>query len=100
MQKEQHEGYIKKETMYLVIAASLLIGFLSGVAFTVYKSPGGSDSQAPQVTQGQNGGQDLSVMEKQVADTPNDPDAWIHLGHAYFDSDQYAQGHKRLYKVS
>ena len=88
MKNDKYEGYVKKETMYMVIGVALLVGFLSGVVFTVFKSPGGSGSSAPQVSQNQNGGHDLSVAEKQVANAPNDPEAWIHLGNAYFDTDQ------------
>ncbi len=88
MKKDKFEGYVKKETMYMVIGVALLVGFLSGVVFTVFKAPGGDSASSPQVSQNQSGGHDLSVAEKQVADTPNDPEAWTHLGNAYFDSDQ------------
>ena len=90
MQVEKNEGYIKKETLYLAIGVSLLIGFLSGVVFTIYKSPGGS-GQVQQAAQSQNGGHDLAAVEKQAAETPNDPNAWSHLGDAYFDADQPAK---------
>ncbi len=91
MQSEKHEGYIKKETMYMVIAASLLIGFLSGVVFTIYKAPGGRGGQAQNVAQEQNKGQNLAALEKQAAESPDDPEIWTHLGHAYFDADEYAK---------
>jgi len=90
MQSEKHEGYIKKETVYVVIAVSLLVGFLSGVVFTIYKSPGSSSGQVQQAAQGQNEGHDLAEIEKQAQESPNDPEIWTHLGHAYFDADQYA----------
>ena len=91
MQSEKHVGYVKKETMYVAIGACLLIGFLSGVVFTIYKSPGGSGGQAQNVAQQQNNGQDLAALEKQAAESPDDPEIWTHLGHAYFDADDYAK---------
>ncbi len=88
MQQDTNKGYIKKETLYLAIGISLVVGFFSGVVFTIYKSPGSSgSSEQQQVAQSQNAGHDLAAIEKQVAETPNDPNAWSHLGDAYFDAD-------------
>ncbi len=86
-------GQVQKETLYIVIAVSLLIGFLSGVIFSVYKSPGGN-AVPPVASQEQNGGHDMAVAEQQVKDSPNDPAAWVHLGNAYFDTEQPAQAIK------
>lgn len=91
MQSEKHEGYVKKETMYVVIGVSLLLGFLSGVVFTIYKAPGGGGGAVQQVAQGQNRGPDLAALEKQAAESPDDPEIWTHLGHAYFDADEHAK---------
>ena len=88
MEKEKLAGYVKKESVYIIIGVSLLVGFLSGVVFAVYKSPGTSEGQSVAVAQEQNGGHDLTAVEAQVTATPDDPGAWIHLGNAYFDSDQ------------
>jgi len=85
MEKEKYAGYVKKERVYILITASLLIGFLSGVVLAVYKSPGTNGGQSSTVTQQQNSGHDLVAVERQVTVTPNDPGAWVHLGNAYFD---------------
>ena len=99
MEKEQFAGYVKKEKVYILISVALLIGFLSGVVLAVYKSPGGNGGQPATVTQEQNGGHDLAAVESQVTATPNDPDAWIHLGNAYYDADQPAKAIKAYTKA-
>jgi len=91
MEKEKSTGYVKKESLYLLIAIALLIGFISGVVFTIYKSPGDNGAQPSVASQEQNGGHNLPAIEEQVTATPNDPEAWVHLGNAYFDSEQFAK---------
>ncbi len=71
-----------------MVGVSLLIGFLGGVVFAVYKSPGGAGSQIVAETQEQNGGHDIPALEAQVTATPNDSATWVHLANAYFDVDQ------------
>ncbi len=85
---DKHTGYVKKESLYTMVAIALMVGFLSGVVFTIYKSPASSESVPVAESQQQDGGHDLSALEKQVAATPNDFGAWVHLGNAYFDTDQ------------
>ena len=94
MEKEKYAGYVKTERVYILISVSLLIGFLSGVVLAIYKSPGENGVQPPTVTQQQNGGHDMIAVESQVTATPNDPEAWSHLGDAYFDTDQPAKAIK------
>ncbi len=88
MDKEKSTGYVKKENLYILIAVALLVGFLSGVVFTIYKSPGKNGTPPSTASQEQSGGHDLSAVERQVKANPNDPGAWVHLGNAYFDIDQ------------
>lgn len=88
MKQENPAGYVKNESVYIIIAVSLLVGFLSGVVFAVYKSPDTSAGQSVTISQEQNGGHDLTAVEAQVTATPGDPGAWVHLGNAYFDADQ------------
>ncbi len=99
MKKEKYTGYIKTERVYILIGASLLVGFLSGVGLAVYKTPGGSASQPPAITQQQTGRHDMAAVESQVIATPNDPGAWKHLGDAYFDTDQPAKAIKAYLKA-
>jgi len=94
METDKYAGYVKIERVYILIGVSLLIGFLSGVVLAIYKSPGGNGGQPATVTQQQSGGHDMAAVESQVIATPNDPDAWSHLGNAYFDIDQSAKAIK------
>ena len=32
-------GYVKKQTLYLAMVAALIIGFLGGVVYSVYRAP-------------------------------------------------------------
>lgn len=98
MKKEEFAGYVKTERVYALITVSLFIGFLCGVVFAVYKSPAGSGSQPPAITQQQNEKHDMTAVESQVIATPNDPNAWSHLGDAYFDIDQPAKAIKAYIK--
>ncbi len=85
---------VKKETLYLVACICLLVGFLGGIVFSVYKSP----ASAPQGgTASQGGGQSqlppeqmntMLNLEREVAANPNNGEAWTQLGHLYFDSNQ------------
>ncbi|MEW6593927.1 MAG: tetratricopeptide repeat protein [Thermodesulfobacteriota bacterium] len=85
---------VKKETLYLVACACLLIGFLGGIVFSVYKAPapgpqGGTASQ--QEGAGQLTPEQMNAMlnlEREVAANPNNGEAWTQLGHLYFDSNQ------------
>jgi len=78
-------GMVKKGTMFMVAGFALLIGFLAGVGFAVYRMPA-----TGMVTEGREQPRhDLARLEQQVKETPDDPEAWSHLGHAYFDADEY-----------
>ena len=79
-------GFVKKQTLYLAILAALIVGFVGGVAFSVYKAPATGN---PQVTgQQQEAKAMIAEMEKATTQNPKDGNAWVQLGHAYFDTDQ------------
>jgi cytochrome c-type biogenesis protein CcmH/NrfG len=94
-------GYVKKETMFWVATITLVVGFLIGVVLTVYKSRSGlpvqSSPQGSQSAPPSNSDQGSSVemaariieLEKQTAQNPQSAEAWIQLGHLYFDTDNY-----------
>jgi cytochrome c-type biogenesis protein CcmH/NrfG len=80
-------GYIKKQTLYLAVVAALLIGFLGGVVFSVYRTPAGVGQ--PQATTPQKeASAAIASLEKATRDKPSDAQAWVELGHAYFDTGQ------------
>ena len=79
-------GFVKKQTLYLAILAALIVGFVGGVAFSVYKAPA---TGTPQATgQQQEAKAMIAEMEKATTQNPKDGNAWVQLGHAYFDTDQ------------
>jgi cytochrome c-type biogenesis protein CcmH/NrfG len=94
-------GYVKKEAMFWVATITLVVGFLIGVVLTVYKSRSGlpvqSSPQGSQSAPPSNSDQGSSVemaariieLEKQTAQNPQSAEAWIQLGHLYFDTDNY-----------
>jgi cytochrome c-type biogenesis protein CcmH/NrfG len=82
-----------KKNQLVTFFIIFVVGFLSGIAFTVYKSspPGtaptsGNDGQ----TQSQNGesGQAILAMEAEVTANPENFESWIRLGHLYYDANQ------------
>ena len=89
-------GGFKKEIVLLVGLVCLIIGFLSGIVFSIYKTPAGGgtatvatgqpQAQAAKLTAEQT--QQLLQLELAVQKNPNNIEAWTTLGHLYFDSDQ------------
>jgi len=81
----------------IVSIIMLIIGFLSGVVLTVYKSgPSPSDQHqehdhAGEETQAVSN--EIAAMifelEKKTSKSPDDNEAWIQLGNLYFDSSNY-----------
>ena len=71
-----------------------VFGFISGVAFTVYKggvpgsTPTASTNGQPQ-TQNNETGQAIINLEAEVTANPDNFDNWVRLGHLYFDSNQH-----------
>jgi cytochrome c-type biogenesis protein CcmH/NrfG len=87
---------VKRETVILIGLCCLVVGFVAGIAFSIFK---GGDSGGPAVTQGQQQGggqskltaeiaQQILQMEMEVQRNPENLEAWTTLGHLYFDSDQ------------
>lgn len=89
-------GGFKKEIVLLVGLGCLIIGFLSGIVFSIYKTPAGGgtatvatgqpQAQAGKLTAEQT--QQLLQLELAVQKNPDNIEAWTTLGHLYFDSDQ------------
>ncbi|MEJ2033435.1 MAG: tetratricopeptide repeat protein [Deltaproteobacteria bacterium] len=90
-------NHVKKETMLLVAAACLLIGFLGGIVFSVFKLNTGGETvtatktqqEAPQ--QPQMSAEQASkalALERDLAANPKNTKAWIDLGDLYFDTSE------------
>ncbi len=88
MGEEKMSGYIKSENVIWFVVASLLIGFISGVAFGIYKSGTIADphqSTAP-AAMDEKRQQEIDALKAQTGKNPQDVSAWIALGHQYFDA--------------
>jgi cytochrome c-type biogenesis protein CcmH/NrfG len=91
-QAKKINGYVKSENVIWLVGVALLIGFVGGVAFGVYKSgsivdPHGAASPAPADETRQKAIDELSARVKQ---SPSDKQAWIQLGHQFFDANRFS----------
>ncbi len=83
---------IGKQTFYITIAIVFIAGFLSGVAFTIFKTGGNPGTSSPGIAQQQvpdeQNKQAILNLEAEVTANPENYNAWTQLGHLYFDTDQ------------
>lgn len=81
---------IPRQTAIIIAFATFAAGFLTGVGFTVYKTKPGSEIVS---NQGQtiSYAEQTATLEAEVLRNPQNTQAWVHLGHSYFDTDQYAK---------
>jgi cytochrome c-type biogenesis protein CcmH/NrfG len=99
------QGYVKTENLFLSVLIALAVGFVGGVCFGIYRSPstappaGVSGGMPPQTQQQPAGPMPLTPQKraeieglKAMAEkAPDNPEAWIQLGHIYFDTGQHDQ---------
>jgi cytochrome c-type biogenesis protein CcmH/NrfG len=79
---------VKQSTMFLAMALSLVLGFIGGVAFTVYMTPdvpGGSASRDQEVELQTA----IAGLEQEALAHPDNAETWNQLGHLYFDTNNY-----------
>ena len=84
------KNYMRKETALLIALVALAVGFFGGVFFGVYKSgpsvksmPAGASSAPKELLDR------IAELEKETSRNASNVEAWIELGNAYFDTDQY-----------
>jgi len=90
------DKYVKKETMYIGIGVALVVGVLIGIVFSSSRSgdmQGLAPGQAGPQAQMQSGltpeqASNIMALEQAVAGNPQDVDAWVQLGHLYFDANR------------
>jgi cytochrome c-type biogenesis protein CcmH/NrfG len=88
---------VKKETMLIAIAISLVIGFLSGIIFTTYKlSPSKTTASQPEHDHEQQGvtinneqSKAIAALEAEVGKNSGNGPAWNSLGNLYYDTNQF-----------
>lgn len=91
-------GTVKRETLLIAIAISLIAGFLAGAAFTVYRlGPArhqGSQTETsmpPAEKQINISGEQataIAALEAETIRDQNNGEAWAKLGNLYFDTQQ------------
>ncbi|WP_319548468.1 tetratricopeptide repeat protein [Desulfogranum marinum] len=75
-----------------LVTVSLLIGFLGGVVFTVYKSPSITSQLTGRGEQASNQidwAEHISHLKKSIDENPNDAEVWSQLANAYFKAQDY-----------
>ena len=79
---------IAHRTVLIIAVGAFLLGFISGVGFALFKT----NSTLP-ATSNSNPSIDYDKMEKdfvaEVLNNPENTEAWIQLGHVYFDTNIY-----------
>ena len=81
---------MKKETILLIVV-TLAVGALAGVIFTNSQkaaAPAAPGNQSVAAAPAVNYQQKISALEGILAKDPNNRNAWVQLGHNYFDSNQ------------
>jgi len=81
---------MKKETIILVLLV-LGIGILAGMIFTNAKKDSVSNNPSVAAAPSIDYRQKIQALEKVVQQEPRNRNAWVQLGHNYFDSDQPVQ---------
>ena len=76
---------VKKQTLYLAVVAALIIGFLGGVVYSVYRAPV-ADPHDHDTANRQETTAAIASLEQATRDNPGEVQAWVQLGHAYFDT--------------
>ena len=92
---------VSKQTLYIAIVVSLVVGALGGIVFSSVQStnypqqaarpasPAGM-GQAGQAIDPQQASRILA-LERQVAANPGDVKSWVELGNLYFDANRHAK---------
>lgn len=103
--RSKTQGTVKTENLILSVLVALVVGFVGGVFFSIYRSPSiapsptGTGGMPPAGQQQASGPLPLTPQKraeieglKAMAEkTPDNPEAWIQLGHIYFDTGQPAE---------
>jgi cytochrome c-type biogenesis protein CcmH/NrfG len=90
MAQKKQPGYVKSENVIWMVVAALLIGFIGGVAFGIYKSEAmlGPRQSIPPAAMDESRLQAIDELKARVRQNPDDINAWVQLGHQYFDADR------------
>ena len=86
------KGYVKTESMILLVLLALATGFVGGVVFGVYRSgsqaAGPGEPKAAALPLPSKDKETIAALLSQTEANPNDIKAWTQLGNLYFDAGQ------------
>ena len=100
VKKEKVESeYVKKDTLLIVTFIALIVGFLGGIVFSVYKFRTKESVQTAMLQEQTAMDKDVSTdravkifeLEQKASKSPDDVAAWVQLGNLYFDSNNYTK---------
>jgi cytochrome c-type biogenesis protein CcmH/NrfG len=91
------EKMVKKETLLIAVAISLLLGFLGGTVFTTYKlhptktaASHPDNSHEPQgITLDNEQSKAITAFETEVKKNNSNGEAWHQLANLYYDTNQF-----------
>ena len=92
---------VKFETLLIVSCITMVVGFIIGVAFSVYKMQK-NPTETHETSIGSMPSEQtnaLSMLEAEVEKNPENIELWINLGNASFDSNQYPKAIKAYNKA-
>lgn len=82
-------GAVSRQTLMTSVVIALMVGFVAGLVFGVYKTtPGGATPGGAPPPQAAEAARMQAALEERTRNHPEDAEAWIQLGHVYFDADQ------------
>ena len=76
-------------TALIIGLIALVVGFIAGNIYSVYKSGSGVDTQTPEQERATRELGRIFALEREVKSNPNNSDAWLELGNLYFDTNKY-----------
>lgn len=89
--KTSQTGMVKQSTLIICVVFALMCGLYGGYLIGSINADRADapQAQAPQQTQPKNPASDpaFTRAQQEVNANPQDPEAWNHLGHWYFDND-------------
>jgi cytochrome c-type biogenesis protein CcmH/NrfG len=88
MSREKRAGYVKSENVIWFVLIAVLLGFIGGVAFGIYKTGTIVDPRQQTAPAAMDAAmqQEIKVLMEKTRRDPQDLQAWIQLGHRYFDA--------------
>jgi tetratricopeptide (TPR) repeat protein len=76
-------------TALIIGLIALVVGFISGNIYSVYKSGPGVATRTPEQERATQISARIFALERELKSNPNNSTAWLELGNLYFDSNKY-----------